>query len=148
MLCVEVFGIMVKVSASRPATFVERGIGLRSLRLRRSKRRRIWCSTFLNEFVRRVFAYVVAQVPSCKISFEKPEDGYCFDISYNSRRGMSVQYGIAWGDIKNSMEADLWLMNQVLLIEDDTICDDDNAALFIEKICDYLEDQAFSRSFE
>ena len=47
--------------------------------------------------VRTIFAHVEARVPSCKISFEKPEIGYCLSSSGISRHGMSVKYGCTWG---------------------------------------------------
>ena len=37
-------------------------------------------------------------------------------------------------------------MNQISIIKDDTVCDEDNAALLIEKICDYVGEQTFSIS--
>ena len=149
MLCVEVFGDNGKGECFKTCDVCrerDRTQKLKTKTKQEEEENLVLDASNRNEFVRRVFAYVETQVPNCKISFEKPQAGHCFAISYNSRRGMSVKYGIAWGDIKNSMEADLWLMNQISIIEDDTVCDEDNAALFIEKICDYVGDQAFSIS--
>jgi hypothetical protein len=99
-----------------------------------------------HEFVRCVLAPVEAVVPECKVSFRKPEPGYCFSIWYNSRHGISAKYGCTWEEIKNSMETELWLMSELASIKDDTVCDVTNSSSFIEKICGYAGEESVSIS--
>jgi ribosomal protein L37AE/L43A len=66
--------------------------------------------------------------------FEKPQEGYCFTMSFNKKIGFSVRYGITWGEIKQAVRIELTTKARGSLINDDTICDEKNILLFVEKL--------------
>ena len=147
MLCVEIFGGNGKGECFKTCDVCrekEQAQKLKHKKKQEEENNLVLDNSNKNEFVRRVFAYAETQSPIFKINLEKPEDGYCFAISYTTHRKLSIKHGAVWGDIKKALEDDLSLMSLVLTIEDDTVCDKVNALLFIEKISEYVGEEAFS----
>ena len=146
MLCVEMFGDNGRGACFKTCDACrekDRAQKLKNKKKQGEEENLVLDNSNKNEFVRRVFAYAETQAPIFKVNFEKPEDGYCFTISYNTHRKISIKHGAVWGDIKKTLEDNLSLMSLALTIEDDTVCDEDNAVLFIEKISEYVGDEAF-----
>jgi hypothetical protein len=66
--------------------------------------------------------------------FEPPQEGYCFTMSFNKKTGLSVRYGCTWGGIKQAVRTELAMKATISLTNHDTIWDEKNITLFLEKI--------------
>jgi hypothetical protein len=94
----------------------------------------VLCVANKNLFVRSLFKYIGEKLPDFKIVCEPPQKGYCFTMSFTKRIGLSIKYGCTWGSIKQAVRTELAMKATTSLINDDTICDETNITLFIEKI--------------
>ena len=87
-------------------------------------------------FVRSLFNYIASVIPDLHFSFEEPKVGYCLTMSFNLLVGLSVNHGFIWGGVKEAVRTEVSMKTRMSIITDDTVCDDKNVSLVIEKMAD------------
>ena len=89
-----------------------------------------------NLFNRNILAHIFELAPRFQVHFQKPEEAeLAMTLHFNDRLGMHIKYGIPWMVLKASLlKQSPFVLPSIDSITDDTIADEMNIGVFLEKI--------------
>ena len=97
-----------------------------------------------NQFVHHIIQHIKAADPDCKISFEKPPNDVSIKLVLYSRIVLIIKYGCSWIDLKKNMRSDLEELREQSTIKDETVFEESNLHLFLEKIQNCIGSESIS----